>query len=182
MKKRKVYVYLAGKVTKNGWREEIAAGWREAGAHAYAREEPSTAEMLMTEVKHGNGIVLVGPFFISCDHGCYHGDNEHGVGAATGGCAGELITQSDVEHYCRCCIQYNAQVVFAYIDSPDCYGTIYELGMAAEMGKRYAILYANEELRDNMWFINQEAALVQVRDKDLTLKEQFENIIEEIRL
>src|SRR5262249_48638920 len=35
----------------------------------------------------------------------------------------------------------NANIIFAFIDQTDCHGTLIELGMAAELGKRIAVAF-----------------------------------------
>ena len=54
-------VYAAGKIHKNDWRPVRRGG-----------ELIDTVEL--------EKYVYVGPFFIGCDHGCFHGDNSHGAG------------------------------------------------------------------------------------------------------
>lgn len=62
-------IYLAGKISKNGWRSELVPDmWRFDSSsdadEAYAAEWP-TLPMV-------NGHEYVGPYFTSCDHGCAH--------------------------------------------------------------------------------------------------------------
>ena len=62
---RSLRVYLAGKISKNDWRHQLIAGLRN---HSW-EDGPLTQ----------SGFTYVGPFFISCDHGGFHGPNTHGM-------------------------------------------------------------------------------------------------------
>lgn len=137
------FVYLAGKIRKNGWRglrgipydpKEIANGY---------------------EYKKNEFITITGPFFIACDHGCYHGEGMHGVGADEFvGCMSDLyFTRSDVFRICTEQID-RAEILFAYIDCRDCYGTLAEIGYAYAKGKDVVIVFKNEDLKEEMWFID----------------------------
>ena len=50
--------------------------------------------------------------------------------------------------------------VFAYIDSPSCYGTLYEIGYAKGRNKPVAVMFANPKLKNDMWFISESANIV----------------------
>lgn len=72
-------VYLAGKVTKNGWRQQFVPTLRNAyGANDEHYHWPSGIVDGIAE-----GVHYTGPFFIGCDHGCGH-YSPHANGA--GGC------------------------------------------------------------------------------------------------
>lgn len=142
-------VYLAGKIWKNDWRNafcdyrgvpedpmKIAQGY-ECDASAY--------------------MTITGPFFISCDHGCYHGDRSHGVGLDDSGghsgiCLGIYFDRSEVFDICKSQID-KAEIVFAYINCRDCYGTIAEIGYAYAAGKDIFILFDDHTIEDDMWFV-----------------------------
>lgn len=140
-------VYLAGKIRENGWR--IAYG--EIGFYEY-----DSVETLASEFTHrvGDWMTVTGPVFLACDHGCYHGPGSHGVGADYhGGCSGNEICRKDVLYVCKSQID-RAEIVFAYIDCGDCYGTIAEIGYAHAMGKDIVIVFASQELKEEMWFVD----------------------------
>lgn len=115
-------VYLAGKIAKRDWRHDIFKDLRSSGPDY----PPANVD----------GFAYAGPFFVSCDHGCYHGAGSHGVGAPSGdGCeSGDwgISATSPTHILCRDWLA-SADVVFAYIDGPNPYGTILELGIAAAM-------------------------------------------------
>ena len=45
-----------------------------------------------------------------------------------------------------------AEIVFAYIDEGDCYGTLAEIGYAHAIGKDITIVFSNDRLKADMWF------------------------------
>lgn len=154
-------VYLAGKIRQNGWREGIC-GYR-CGQHY---ESTDFDKYLLVN----NNLTVTGPFFISCDHGCYHGERTHGVGvnkywphhyvdnndAERYGCCGDgyvPFTEDDVIEICKSQID-KAEIVFAYIDCKDCFGTLAEIGYAHARGKTIIILFKDEVLKRDMWFID----------------------------
>lgn len=147
-------VYLAGKISKNGWRSKLVIGLRDAADEA---SDVLTADYKNTII---DGLLTSGPYFISCDHGCYHGDNSHGVGAdGDTMCSGIGIPASIVPKVCMKQIA-KSNFVFAYIDSTSCYGTLCEIGYAIGKGKPVAVMFANHKLKRDMWFIAEMAHIV----------------------
>jgi hypothetical protein len=164
-------VYLAGKIGFHDWRERFyyVAFW----------EHFPVNELSERFVHVSDELTVTGPFFISCDHGCYHGKNKHGVGAVDslhsehewGGCMGNYYTRQDVLNICKRQID-RAEIVFAYIDEGDCYGTLAEIGYAHAKGKDIVIVFSNEKLRREMWFADK----MQQRTGDISerwIKEQL---------
>jgi nucleoside 2-deoxyribosyltransferase len=110
-------VYLAGKIQENDWRHAIFRG---------LRNNRQTVR---------DGFQYCGPFFISCDHGCYHGPGEHGRGAGSDReCEVKPETRLSVVEKCRSWIDA-ADVVFCYVDRERAFGTLFELGYAVAKGK-----------------------------------------------
>lgn len=132
--------YLAGKIRKNGWRTGICG---------LAMAEPKD----FNKVYAINGNLSVsGPFFVACDHGCYHGSESHGVGLNGYGCCGaddHYFTEQEVVEICKAQID-RAEILFAYIDCNDCYGTLAEIGYAHAMNKDIKIVFSNHELEKEM--------------------------------
>ena len=150
-------VYLAGKIRCNGWRERIfPCRYEGRGLWNY-----SVDEFTNLSVHANDGLTITGPYFISCDHGCYHGEERHGVGAVDdvhsehewGGCCGNYFSRDDVFSICKKQID-RAEIVFAYIDCRDCYGTLGEIGYAHAVGKDIIIVFSDEDIRKEMWFID----------------------------
>ncbi len=135
------FVYLAGKISMNDWR----------GAF-YDYQSISLPFMERGYVEKVNdNLSITGPFFISCDHGCYHGENQHGVGATSGGCMGDYYTRDDVFEICKSQIA-KSEIVVAYIDCRDCYGTLTEIGYAYANQKDVFVIFSDEKLKEEMWF------------------------------
>lgn len=131
-------IYLAGKISKNCWRHEIVDG--DLRDHSGSLSEwPVWNKCIFDEHDY------CGPFFVGCDHGCYHNRTSHGVGADAdfhngGGCGvtDRDISRLEVHANCVCAIS-KCTHFFAWIDSTDCYGTIYEIGIAFALGKKIGI-------------------------------------------
>lgn len=151
-------IYLAGKITKNGWRNTIF----DPSLHADTIYDPASVTSInMRKVANWpvfcdvltGGNDYVGPYFMADDHGCGHGNNSHGVGA--GGyditCLGDCNpSQKQTVDLCRKAI-IACDLVFAWIDAEDCYGTIAELGYAKALNKTIHI--AGSEKFEDLWFV-----------------------------
>ena len=143
--------YLAGKIEFHDWRERFYS--------VDFNEDAPVAEWANHSEPVNRSLTVTGPFFIRCDHGCYHGPDRHGVGAVEqihhsdewGGCMGNFFTREDVLNICMSQID-RAEIVFAYIDHDDCYGTLTEIGYAYAKGKDIVIIFSNDKLRKEMWF------------------------------
>jgi hypothetical protein len=144
-----VKIYLAGKITKNGWRESLVKELRDS----FDWEDDMTQIARWPVLFNGIApdVHYTGPYFIRCDHGCYHGDNQHGVGLKNGGCSENYnLRQRHIIRLCKRAI-LDSDFVFAWIDSPDCYGTIAEIGIAHAAGVRIHI--AGPARFDELWFL-----------------------------
>ena len=166
MEKEKHSVYLAGKISKNDWRLKIAG--RRFRDYGYDRKIGAVG-YTWTDYEVNDEMSITGPFFISCDHGCYHGNNSHGVGLnrfmhdpfgrkdGWFGCCGDgeepPFTEQEVLNICKLQID-RADIVFAYIDCLDCFGTLAEIGYAHAKEKTIFIVFKNKEIRKQMWFID----------------------------
>lgn len=126
-------VYLAGKIGKNDWRSEIFKDLRDGNDSKFNRK--------MEEV---DGFLYNGPFFVSCDHGCFHGESQHGRGITKIGCGCGMLgkdgssvesktSKSKVLSDCAKDIGSSTHL-FVWIDSLDAYGTIAEIGIAYTLG------------------------------------------------
>jgi hypothetical protein len=93
-------IYLAGKITKHGWRGSLVDGIHDINS---ADEWSETFTLPMY-----GGNVYTGPFFIRCHHGCGHLYSGHG---AKSGCA--EVTRAEVHQKAHMGIR-NADVVIAY--------------------------------------------------------------------
>jgi hypothetical protein len=176
-------VYLAGKISSKGWREELIPI-----RNNFSGNEKSKIRNGYT-LKYNDEITIVGPFFLSCDHSCYHGDNSHGVGlnnyyedndGTPYDCYGyttDLFTEKEVYNICIEQIK-KSDIVFAYIDDLTCFGTLFELGYAASIGKDIIILYDYKFPSNDMWFINRAAKIFKHKElKTTSVKEMFDKIV-----
>lgn len=134
-------LYLAGKIAKNDWRHQIV---------------PDLRGHLWTDGPiHTEAFSYVGPFFVSCDHGCNHGPNSHG--AAGGNEIGESeFSKQDVINNNMTALA-NADLLFAYITATDCHGTLVEIGWALANGIRIVIAFAPGIPSDDFWYGAQQA-------------------------
>jgi len=124
------------------------------------------------------GNIYTGPFFVNCDHGCYHGDCLHGAGNPSG-CMGKIVDRDFVFKACISGIDA-ADYIYAWVGSdqsictllgigrdvekmdrygeilnnlahlPTMYGTLFELGYAYSKGKK--IYLAMNVPQDELWF------------------------------
>ena len=166
-------IYLAGKISKNDWRNNI------------------TKQSLVTsgpfdKIDTVGGHEYVGPYFMSCDHGCFHGKSSHGLSQDGGACFAVNngfydsmgFTKDVIKQQCLKWID-NADIVLAWINSKDCYGTIAEIGYAHAKNKKIWIVYSTNlfkyplgdliEIPSNhdMWFIDQMAERICFADDPL---------------
>ncbi len=177
---KKPKVYLAGKITNNWWRNEVLGNegcWesRTNGVDLVDHEVNDNLELYFDNEYEDELFVLTGPHSLGCDHGCYH-DEKHSKHASSG-CYWEYdpITKKDVKE--ACCHQIDkSDIVFAYIDSLDCYGTLAEIGYAYGKGKFICILYKNKTIEKELWFVSQ---MGNINYTDRKIKPCFKEAINE---
>jgi len=138
-------IYFAGKISPGDldWRGEVLGDYSRPAGEC----EPHCLWDADYRLDQGT--------FVSCDHGCAHYPYAHG---ALGSCLdlGGSDTQSSVykvniERMAR------ADMIFAYLDAPDAYGTLFELGVAAQMGKPVVggFKTGNPKLFKDLWYCRQ---------------------------
>ena len=154
-----ISVYLAGKIYKNCWRHEFVNGLRDTVPKP--REE---WPVLINAI--APGVDYCGPYFASCDHGCNHQPQSHGV--IHGECYGSYVSQLREDHsgesawdakryvfdQCWDAIQ-KCDVLIAVIDH-DTYGTLVEIGWAYAL-KKQIIIVSQNEVHEDLWFSQQTA-------------------------
>lgn len=149
-------IYLAGAIEKHCWRHQIVPELR--GVIGVGDEEHFHTDDLWTlSIKNTNGDnpvlgrhIYVGPFFLSCDHGCAHGDMSHGAGADGRFYCGDGFKRDQVRSFCKQQID-SADLVFAWINRADAYGTIWELGYAAAKKKTLVVRWPEDFDISEMW-------------------------------
>lgn len=166
-----INVYLAGKIKPNGWRQKIF----DMRDSFYCFDEH---ELDNEYIKYNDYINIVGPFFLSCDHSCYHGEGNHGLGInCPNGCAGEdTRSENEVVEICINQIK-SSDVVFAYINDDTCYGTLSEIGYAKALGKHIIVIFDTRKRAKNMWFISKLANKVEWGVPIEEIKSYFDEIL-----
>lgn len=161
-------IYLAGKIAPGDWRHEVVSGLRRAGTDGGERPWPTLRAAIQGRFDY------VGPFFISCDHGGFHGPNSHGVGAHQETadhdeecCEVAGLTATDVVQRCVEAIA-NADLFYAWLDDVTAFGTLAEIGHASGIGTCAIVVatptgYAHE---DEMWFALHLPGVYHIRATD----------------
>lgn len=152
-------IYMAGKISKGDWREAFVPNMREIGGRLYDDLDKPYFDWPLTIMENGHN--YTGPYFVSCDHGCFHGPNQHGAGAVgDGNCYGGALGDTRRMVYEACVFSMAlSDTIFAWIDSADCYGTIAEIGHAHGQivpisgRKNPEIWIAGPQRIDDLWFV-----------------------------
>lgn len=118
-------IYLAGKIDKNDWRHQVVPELR--------RHE----EYL--EVINTSDFIYVGPFFKSCDHGCFHTDGSHGLLGRNQKLRRLPLLQ--VRNTCFEAVK-NCDIFFLYINHREAFGSLVEVGWAQAFNKKVVVIYA----------------------------------------
>lgn len=154
-------IYLAGKITKKGWRERLV--WNLHGS--------TWADAPLDFAGH----LYTGPFFVACDHGCYHVPTGHGsINTGLKACGDDFstITRGEVHRRCLAAID-DCDVLLAWISEHQCYGTIAEIQYALLQGRKVVVAIAPKiatPTRNEFWFVTIAAHRVEfnVTENDLT--------------
>lgn len=142
-------VYLAGKISLNDWRSGLL-GPRPLSVDLSDINEPWGEQRIP-----GFNAVAIGPWFVSCDHGCAHGEAEHGQGiVADGGC---VDTVDHLTRFCivdRCLAAIDSCDLFFAWSEPGAYGTMIEIGYAKAKGKPIHVGFPadRDTNHDDLWF------------------------------
>lgn len=158
-------IYLAGKIDKNDWRHTIvdnmsaAEFMLEGLCSADCQDTPPFLKSgkasfpILSKVIFGQHD-YVGPYFVRCDHGCFHGRSTHGVISCYQEWQDTISARRETVSLCLEAIE-KSDLVFAWIDDPSCYGTLTELGLAFAADKQVAIAFPESftQTRD-FWFVS----------------------------
>lgn len=151
-------IYMAGKIGPDIiWREQFSEK-NESPWEIYDVEGGYriNRDRLVSHSPALRGHDYCGPFFIACDHCCFHGHGTHGAGAGKeGNCAGKNIRRADVFNFNMECIQ-RCDIFIAWFNNRDefysAYGTIYEIGYAKALQKRIYIGTPETSIPSDVWF------------------------------
>lgn len=142
-------VYLAGKIGPNDWRTGILPDLRDWCGNILSQVGDRWPHHQF--VSNGASHTYVGPYFVGCDHACAHQSIKHAYSRDfVCGDPGSPKQERDVVRLCRLAIA-DATVVFGWLDAPDAYGTLWELGYAAGLGKRVVVATGDHTNREQ-WF------------------------------
>jgi hypothetical protein len=170
-------LYLAGKISRKDWRTHILG--ERPGSIDYDVNDAFVDGIYNSKYQQEHDtFTYIGPFFISCDHGCYHKNNdndmvfpfedefypsvlsEHGAGPT--GCH----TQSGINDQSRhrrklfatnCERILRSDVCLVYINENDCFGTLMEIGFMQAHGKRFYVAFGPLADHEEMWMATQKA-------------------------
>jgi len=128
-----VRVYAAGRIHFDDWRTRVYEDAGDWNSEAYSNSMPPFPETPIVGVP----AIYTGPYFVRCDHGCFHGPNSHGVGADdNGGCTSIGGDRRRMETFRNCCDAIDrSDIVYAFIEDREAFGTLWELGYAKGRGK-----------------------------------------------
>jgi hypothetical protein len=171
-------VFLSGKIDREAgaWRDQILGVRWNAKAHKMLPEwvippprpklsEYDYGDLVVAPWPISKGVVLgrydyVGPYRQEDDElnrkyaGDFHGTTARGQHGSM-----DSDVEDEVVLRCRQAI-LNADLVFAYVNRPDAFGTLVEIGYAAALGK-YLLIYVDEEARwdwGDYWFAEKMAS------------------------
>lgn len=183
-------VYMAGKIERYCWRHNIVANGKNPSRsllrnHTFKDDDkPDYFDFIFD----GNKFRYVGPFFVASNHGDFHGPTTHGSDRFGDG-------RNEILERCKRGID-NADFVYCWIDSLDCFGTLFELGYANSkkipilltysskfytevLIKTAKSIYQEKFLRNELWFIETAANLIQIADNPV---EGFKTIYDYLSL
>jgi hypothetical protein len=129
-KHRNYTFYFCGKVKHTDWRHSIL----DLRDVSYPLDSYRLGQVTILSNELGPGLHYCGPFFVGCDHGCYHGPNSHGAAADTGGYDDGAFDdeqrvpsrhkdwQTEIAFNCQISIRA-ADIIFAWLDDLTAFGT-----------------------------------------------------------
>lgn len=139
-------IYLAGKITAHGWRDDIVNPcWVEESSSDLG-DNGSGINFADTDVvsmpaawtlRTSEHYDITGPFFVRCDHSCTHGESTH---ATAGGCIQNhrAVMRYEVRRLCLDAIE-RSDVLFVWLDDATAYGTIAEIAWAHRAEKHIVL-------------------------------------------
>jgi len=158
-------IYIAGKM-ENEWRIGLFDEYDPTNDHAHQWGcNPITIEHGDAWPEHSHmhvcGLRYTGPFFVELcgGHGFsyFEGEEHGGNNGHPSHCATLEDRRQEVQQWCLQAIA-KADLVLAWIDCIDCYGTIAEIGYAKALGK--IIWIAGPTRYDDLWFVYQMGDIV----------------------
>jgi hypothetical protein len=138
MSPAKLKIYLAGKIDKNDWRHSIVCGLR--------------SHNISEGYLEADSFIYTGPYFQSCDHGCFHGGTSHGT--MTHFQKQRTVAQQRTFNNCLSGVK-DADLIIIYINSSDAYGTLVESGWVQILNKPHVVIFSpgiKTKNKNEFWF------------------------------
>jgi hypothetical protein len=178
-------VYLAGKITNDNWRDQIVGGWScEKVSRHYSQVVGSSLGrewgVARNAVKAAYGVKLdyTGPWWSDMGEFGGHGDSSscswpHAYGGGDVTAHGEscdyrspeevratsrAVANNVVAAICKC------DLLFAWINSDDCFGTIFEIGVAVSRNKTVVIACPAAFDHQQMWLSRSFSPVLVIAD------------------
>lgn len=166
-------IYLAGKIIKNGWRTNFVPGAElDASRLSCEKEWPVLERVIFGEHDY------VGPFFYGCDHGCFHGDGQHGMTfGEDGACAVEpfFVDRGEIVRRCLDAVR-RSDLVFCWLEAPEDYGSMVEIGFALALGKKVIVGAQDFDLIESHWFATDASFLIPRETPEVALRLALERV------
>lgn len=149
----KVKLYIAGKISRENFRELIIP---RLSSHQWG--DPN----IQTE-----SYEYLGPYTVNCKHGCFSGNGTH---ESVGSDGSIELSQKDVI-YANMRALESADLVFAYINTTDCYGTLMEIGWAIAREIYVVLMLSPDVPVHELWFIAGQVNSVHYNVRPCCLKQ-----------
>lgn len=157
-------IYFAGKIGGSDWRDCITGYKRPAGSVLSCEGRQGKRDLFDSRYTEDEGdFINGGPFYIWDDHIGVPKDEQHGIGLHTPGdmhlnrspmLRRAAIFKVNLQRLRR------ADIVFAYINEADCFGTMVEIGQAQVFGKETHIGFGPKAPFDDMWMLRGRAKAI----------------------
>jgi very-short-patch-repair endonuclease len=182
-------IYLAGRVSKNDWRHELGVSIRGKFHSSDLPQLYSEGFPEQPATFNGHPYIYVGPWFVCCDHGGFHGASTHGVGLGmdrdehAGVCCesqlpdgwSEMTARRALVDLCVRAIK-SSSIVVAWLEDL-AYGTVAELGYAHACGRPIAIGGPAASHTGDLWFPTGMASQVFGLDECPTPVDLFKRVV-----
>lgn len=170
-------VYLAGKINKHDWRSCIIKDlwdFSTVTVTDIAYKVNRSYEYVLsnhTIETYVPSIYCCGPFFLACDHGCYHQDNGHAIKE---GCGDVDFSPLQVKSICLKQIR-RASLVFVYLAQEDLnpFGTITEVGYARALNKKIVFVFSDNQTKQFYSALYEDSDEVVVNDNPVQVFENY---------
>ena len=145
---RKPNVYLAGKITGSNWRELFLP--------------PGSTDAWGTNLPEPSGFTFAGPQGITgCgDRACARCTFRHATHGEPKVCSSHFSADGDSVFRDNTTAIQSADIVLAYINEADAFGTLAEIGYASALGKHVVLCLGPKADSRELWFVAKFAAEV----------------------